>query len=89
MANIPLPEHLRKMLGPEMKMDTHWIDVRLFDGRVFRNIVVQGGRDITGQGIHPIDEGPLPFEAKDIAEIRPLSLLPPFRWWFSKPKKRT
>ena len=82
MANIELPKHLLGLLGPEMKMDTHWIDVLLRDGRIFRRVIVEGGRTITGKGVAVIDYGPLPFETDDILDIRPMSLIPPFRWWF-------
>jgi len=87
MANIILPEALRAFLGPEMRRDTHWIDVRLADGRVFRRIVVEGGCVITGQGFYPIDDGPLPFEGSDIAEIYRSSLFLSVRWWLSSVRR--
>lgn len=43
MAKIEIPAALRAKLGPEMKMDVHWADVKLHDGRVIKNLVVRGG----------------------------------------------
>lgn len=85
MADIILPEPLRASLGPEMGMDYHCIDVRLVDGRIFRQLMVRGGRAITGRLRDSFNDGPLPFEASNIAEIRRWSLVLPARWWFLRP----
>lgn len=61
MSNIPLPTHLRAKLGPEMKMDVHWVDMQLADGTKFMNLVVRGGTAITGRATDPNGEGPLPI----------------------------
>lgn len=75
MSRIAIPEELIGALGPEMKMDVHWIDVRLSDGRQFNGLVVQGGRYITGRESDANGEGVLPFESEHIARIRRRSLL--------------
>jgi hypothetical protein len=53
-----------------MKMDVHWVDVKLVDGRKIHNLVVRGGRYITGKDTDANGEGLLPFETKDIALVR-------------------
>ena len=58
-----------------MKMDTHWIDVQLRDGRRFSNLVVRGGLYVTGRKHDPDGEGPLPFTAADITNVRRHALL--------------
>ena len=70
MSRIPIPEHLRSHLGPEMQMDVHWVDVRLRDGRCLSNLVVRGGCYITGRSDDPNGEGELPFTAADIWNVR-------------------
>jgi hypothetical protein len=75
MAALKLPLHLIQKLGPEMKMDTHWVDVKLREGRTFINLVVQGGAYLTGRDTDPSGEGELPFTADDIAKLRRHSLL--------------
>jgi len=70
MSKIEIPEHLRFKLGPDMKMDVHWIDVKLSDGRTFSRLVVRGGRFITGRANDENGEAPLPFGSADIADIR-------------------
>ncbi len=77
MARIEIPNHLLSKLGPEMKMDCHWIDVKLKSGKVFRKLVVRGGRYITGRASDQNGEGPLPFSTADIARIRREST-----WWW-------
>ena len=49
MARIEIPEHLRSKIGADMKMDIHWIDVQLNNGTKIFNLVVRGGRYITGK----------------------------------------
>jgi hypothetical protein len=76
-ANVPplqLNPALRAKLGPEMKMDTHWVDVKLQDGRKFMNLVVRGGAFLSGFAEDPNGEGTLPFTANDIVAIRRRSL---------------
>jgi hypothetical protein len=60
-----------------MKMDAHWVDVKLNDGSCFYNLVVQGGRFITGRRNDPNGEGDLPFGQAQIANIRRAALLGP------------
>lgn len=79
MAKIELTERLREDLGPEMKMDFHWVDVKLHDGRVIKNLEVRGGRYITGRRDDPNGEGDLRFTAAEIKKLRPHSILP--FWW--------
>jgi hypothetical protein len=70
MAKIEIREELMNALGPEMKMDVHWVDVKLHDGREFKNLVVRGGRFITGRESDPNGEGELPFTSENIARVR-------------------
>jgi hypothetical protein len=78
MAKIMLPEHLRCKLGPEMKMDVHWVDVKLRNGQTLKNLVVRGGSFITGRANDPNGEGELPFSSIDIRKIRRHSIFPFF-----------
>ena len=64
-----------------MKMDVHWVDVKLRDGQVLRNLVVRGGRFITGRDSDPEGEGPLDFSVEDIDDIRRHALLPFWPFW--------
>jgi hypothetical protein len=75
MAALKLPPHLAQKLGPEMKMDVHWVDVKLRDGRTFMNLVVRGGSFVTGRNTDPNGEGELPFVADDVASVRRHSIL--------------
>ena len=87
MARVEIPHHLRPKLGPEMKMDIHWVDVKLQDGRCFFNLVVRGGRYITGHAGDSNGEGKLAFAESDIANVRRhalLGLVWPF-WPSTKP----
>ena len=68
---------MRSKLGPEMKMDVHWIDVRLKSGKVLRNLAVRGGRYITGSASDPDGEGSVLFVATDIQDVRRHSI----RFW--------
>ncbi len=70
MSRIPIPEHLLCRLGPEMKMDVHWVDVKLKDNRCFHNLAVRGGRYLTGRAQDQNGEGELPFQQSDIANVR-------------------
>lgn len=76
MTKIEIPESMRDKLGPEMKMDVHWADVKLHDGRSFKNLVVRGGAYITGRAADQNGEGDLPFSTADIKAIRRHSILP-------------
>jgi len=58
MSRIEIPKTLRAKLGPEMKMDVHWIDVKLNNGKRFQNLVVRGDRYITGMANDENGEGP-------------------------------
>lgn len=70
MTSIRLPPHICGKLGPEMKMDVHWVDVKLVNGMKLMNLVVRGGSTITGRAADPNGEGALPFESTDIVSIR-------------------
>lgn len=73
---IEIPGSLREKLGPEMQMDVHWIDVELWDGRVYKKLVVRGGRYITGFENDPNGEGDVPFSTTDIKDINRESSIP-------------
>jgi hypothetical protein len=75
MRSVLLPPHFRAKLGPEMKMDVHWVDVKLADGTKLMNLVVRGGTAITGRATDPNGEGPLPFASEDIVAVRRHTLL--------------
>ena len=77
-SKIEIPAGLISKLGPEMKMDTHWIDVKLADGNVYPKMVVKGGRFITGSANEKDGEGDVPFKSADIINIRRQSF---FYWW--------
>jgi hypothetical protein len=70
MSNIPIPEHLLGHLGPEMKMDVHWVDVLLKDQSMRKGLVVRGGQFITGRKADPQGEGTLDFASEDILNVR-------------------
>lgn len=70
MARIEIPEHLRSKIGADMKMDIHWIDVQLNNGTKIFNLVVRGGRYITGKSSDANGEGTLKFKSEEIAKIR-------------------
>jgi hypothetical protein len=89
MTKILLPEHLRASLGPEMKMDVHWVDVKLVDGRKFINLVVRGGSAISGRATDPNGEGPLPFVSADIVSLRRHALLGALWPFWGENKNRT
>jgi hypothetical protein len=76
MAKVEIPEPLRGKLGPEMKMDVHWVDVKLRDGRVVKKLVARGGRYITGRAEDLNGEGEVPFSTEDIKKVRRHSVLP-------------
>ena len=76
MAKIAIPESLRHRLGPEMKMDVHWIDVKLNNGSTVKNLVVRGGAYITGHADDPNGEGALSFSSAEIKTMRRHSFLP-------------
>lgn len=70
LARIEMPPGFVGKIGPEMKMDRHWIDVRLRSGIVFTNLVVRGGRYITGHAKAPNGESELSFTADEIRNVR-------------------
>ena len=49
MSKIEITEQFLSKLWAEMKMDVHWIDVKLNDSSVYSKMVVRGGRYITGK----------------------------------------
>lgn len=53
MTKIEIPKELRQNLGSEMAMDVYWVDVRLTNGRVIRDLVVRGGTFLTGYSRDP------------------------------------
>jgi hypothetical protein len=76
MAKIEIPQELRKKLGNEMKMDIHWIDVKLKNKKTYKKLVVRGGRFITGSSSDPDGIGDLDFTSSDIFDLRRTSWLP-------------
>lgn len=78
MAYIEIPPWHRGRLG-QIVHDAHWVDVKLVDGRKFRNLVVREGRVITGRASDPGGEGDLDFLAIDIKAVKPHGALWP--WW--------
>jgi len=78
MSKIEIPNHLLSKLGPEMKMDIHWIDVKLKDGSVFNGLVVRGGKYITGFKNQKNGEGEVPFDKNRIKLLRREAT---FKWW--------
>jgi hypothetical protein len=78
MSKVEIPDELLPKLGAEMKMDVHWVDVKLTDGSVFPKMVVRGGRFITGCSTDSNGEGHVQFETAQISSIRRAKLL---SWW--------
>ncbi|MDM4770497.1 hypothetical protein [Solimonas sp. SE-A11] len=74
MQALEVPDPFRARLGPEMKMDVHWVDVKLKSGAVHRGLVVRGSRYLTGTRLNP--EGGVPFEVEDIIDLRRQSVWP-------------
>ncbi len=70
MSKIEIPKHLLSHLGKEMKMDIHFVDVKLKDGTKLTGLVVRGRKFITGQKTDPDGIGQLDFEMEDILNIR-------------------
>lgn len=70
MSRVEIPADLLKKIAPEMKMDCHWVDVRLKNGQVVTNLVVRGGRFITGHASASNGESELSFSTADIRNIR-------------------
>jgi|GEM_PF-6684511 len=52
-----------------MKMDVHWIDVKLHNGETLKNLVVRGGAFITGYANDPNGESELSFSSSDIKAV--------------------
>ncbi len=61
-----------------MKMDVHWVDIKVTNGIVYPKMVVRGGRFITGFTTDVNEESNIPFNSRDISNIRRQSL---FYWW--------
>jgi hypothetical protein len=80
MSKIEVPANLRPKLGLEMKMDVHWIDIKLRNGTCFYNMTVRGGLYITGYGKDENDSRELPFKSEDIVAVRRRSL-PLWPFW--------
>ncbi len=77
MAVIWIPEHLKADVGTRCHWDVYPVDVRLRDGRVFRNLAAREGVCITGYHDGTADSA-LPFVAADIETLRPHIPLLPF-----------
>jgi len=78
LSKIEIPHNLLPKLGSEMKMDVHWIDVKLIDGSVFPKMIVRGGRYITGRDSDHNGIGNVPFESSQILSVRRQKF---FSWW--------
>lgn len=78
MAFIELPPWHQKRIG-NAAYDTNWIDVKLKDGRIYRNLVLREGRVITGQASDPDGEGDLDFTAIEIKAVKRHGAIWP--WW--------
>ncbi|MGF1727973.1 hypothetical protein [Photobacterium kasasachensis] len=76
MAKIEIPSELKRFLGPPMVMDTHWVDIKLANGRVYKKLVVRNNRYITGRHDDPGGIGNLPFVSEDIVSLRRQSCFP-------------
>ncbi len=70
MAHIEIPNHLLGTFGHPISMDLHVVNVKLRDGRRFRNLAVRDGRFITGRADTPNGESELDFSGEDIVRIR-------------------
>ncbi len=79
MAYIELAPWHQKKIGSPMAPDVHWIDVRLRDGRIVRNLVVRNGRVISGRADDENGEGDLDFIAIDIVSVKRHGVFWP--WW--------
>ena len=86
MAFIELPQEFVTVIGPAMAMDTHWIDVRLRDGRVLRGLVVRNNQVITGHESDENGEGPLDFAGDDIVAFRRMRRWLPGGWTYREPR---
>jgi hypothetical protein len=75
LSRIEIPADLLEKIGSEMKMDFHWIDVRLNDGKVVTNLVVRSGRFLTGHASALNGESELSFSAADIRNVRRRALM--------------
>ena len=84
MERIEIPNNLIPKLGPSMAMDTHWIDVYLRNGKVYRKLVVRGGRYITGVCDSEDGVSDLDFLSSDILDIKRPSL---FSWLMYCPRR--
>ena len=84
MSKVEIPKELQRRLGAEMKMDVHWIDVKLKDGTVFPKMVVRGGRFITGCASDQNGEGHVPFSTSQIQSIRRQNMLSWWPFWYPK-----
>ncbi|MDK9758952.1 hypothetical protein KIV40_27225 [Vibrio sp. D173a] len=78
MGKVEIPKPLLSKLGADMKMDVHWVDVKLDNGTVHARMVVRGGRYITGFSRDKNGEGTVPFKSSQIASIRRQKLV---TWW--------
>jgi hypothetical protein len=78
MSKVEIPFELRSKLGAEMKMDIHWVRVKLRNGTVHANMIVRGARYITGTSKDRDGVGTVPFVGSEILDIRREGL---FAWW--------
>lgn len=61
MSKIQIPSHLLTNLGGEVDTDENLVDARLWDGRMFSNLVVRERLFFTGKQDELNGEGNLPF----------------------------
>ncbi|MBV1879142.1 MAG: hypothetical protein KUG79_15985 [Pseudomonadales bacterium] len=78
MSKIEIPSQLLSKLGPEMKMDVHWIDVLLKDNKKHYGVVVRGGKFITGLNNDHDGVNSVGFSQ---VQIKNIGRRARFKWW--------
>ncbi|KAB0292093.1 hypothetical protein F2P58_02875 [Vibrio fortis] len=78
MSKVEIPKLLLPNIGAEMKMDVHWVDVKLDTGVVHHKMVVRGGCYLAGYSSDKNGEGAVPFKSTQIVAIRRHKLV---KWW--------
>ena len=71
---VRIPDKYLRKVGPEVKMDVTFVDIKLKNGSVLKNLVVRGGTFITGFESDVNGEGDLNFKSEDIVNLRSPSL---------------
>ena len=69
-----IPDKLLEKVPPEVKMDVTYIDVKLKNDKIVKNITVRGGSYITSKKYDFDEKEPLGFSVDDIADIRESSI---------------